>query len=138
MRHSCTAAVYFLVFSKGLVYRVTRGKTCSGILEVRGRDGVRRSSPVTDGWLLVSQKGRVSLKRFSFLPDFYLQVARALVLASPGFLLEKSASGDGPVLSYCPPWCTFHTGRSCTIQSRMDKSFTLPDINHPSKCCASN
>lgn len=51
VRCSYIAAVSFLVLSKGLVCRVRRGKTCSDILEVRGRDGVRRSSPVTDGSL---------------------------------------------------------------------------------------
>lgn len=42
-----------------------------------------------DGWLLRSQKGRVLLKGFSFLPDFYLQVARTLALPSPGSLWKN-------------------------------------------------
>lgn len=41
-----------------------------------------------DGWFFVSQKGRVSLKGFSFLPEFYLRVAKTFALASLGFLLN--------------------------------------------------
>lgn len=40
--------VDFLVLSRGLLYRVTGGKKRSSILEAKGRDGVRRSSPLTD------------------------------------------------------------------------------------------
>lgn len=41
-----------------------------------------------DGWFFVSQKGRVSLKGFSFLPEFYLRVAKTFALVSLGFLLK--------------------------------------------------
>lgn len=78
-----------------------------------------------DGWFFVSQKGRVSLKGFSFLPEFYLRVAKTFALVSLGFLLKflqwRWASA---IPLFYVVYFSIQEGLVCSIQSRVDGPFT--------------